>query len=135
MDLAKTMDIAASGLRAQSDRMRIHAENIANSQSTALDPGGDPYRRQIPLFKTVVDRESGLQTVAMSKVLPDKSEFGKKYDPSHPSADGMGYIKTSNVNSLVESMDMRQAQRSYEANLNVIEAARSMMNRTLDLLR
>ncbi len=134
MDLTKPMMIAASGMRAQSDRMRILAENIANAESLATAPGGEPYRRRIPSFSSELDREMGVSMVRMDKSVPDQSAFGKKHDPGHPAADEMGYVATPNVNSLIESMDMRQAQRSYEANLNVIEAARTMMARTIDLL-
>ncbi len=135
MDLMKSMMVAASGLRAQSGRMRIISENIANANSTAETPGGDPYRRRMPTFEAHFDREMSVHTVRMGKFRFDQTEFGKKYEPGHPSADQEGYIKTPNVNSLVEMMDMREAQRSYEANLNVIKTTRTMAVRTLDILR
>ena len=129
-----TMAIAASALRAQQARMRIVAENIANADSTAKTAGGDPYRRQVPVFqaKTVADGATG---VKLSQVKPDQSDFVMEYNPGHPAADAKGYVKRPNVNSLIETMDMREAQRAYEANLNIIETARAMDQRTLDLLR
>jgi flagellar basal-body rod protein FlgC len=128
------MAVATSALRAQQARMRIIAENLANADSTSKTPGGDPYQRQIPIFQPQ-RLSNGVQGVQMSKVEPDKRDFKSEYDPSHPSADAKGYVKMPNVDSLVEAMDMREAQRAYEANLNVIETARAMQSRTLDLLR
>ncbi|WP_296597364.1 flagellar basal body rod protein FlgC [Phenylobacterium sp.] len=125
--------IAASALRAQQGRMRIIAENLANADSTSKTPGGDPYRRQAPVFEPA--KVAGGKGVRMSKVEPDQTDFRQEYDPGHPSADAKGYVKLPNVNSLVEAMDMREAQRAYEANLNVIETARAMEMRTLDLLK
>ena len=135
MDFLKSMAIAASGLRAQSGRMRVIAENIANAESTAQRPGGNPYRRKIPTFRSEMDRALESQTMTMGKVRQDPSEFRTKYEPGHPAADANGYVKYPNVNSLVEMTDMREAQRSYEANLNVIGATRRMIQRTIDLLR
>jgi flagellar basal-body rod protein FlgC len=125
--------IAASALRAEQGRMRIIAENIANANSTSRTAGGDPYRRQVPVFRPVM--VDGGQGVKMVKVEPDKSDFKSEYEPGHPSADSKGYVKMPNVDPLVEALDMREAQRAYEANLNVIETARAMDMRTLDLLR
>ena len=125
--------IAATALRAEQARMRIIAENIANANSTSRSPGGDPYRRQVPVFEPL--RTEAGQGVKMVRVLPDQSEFETEYDPGHPSADANGYVKLPNVNTLIESLDMRSAQRAYEANLNVIETARAMELRTLDLIR
>jgi flagellar basal-body rod protein FlgC len=125
--------IAASALRAQQARMRIIAENLANADSTSRTAGGDPYRRQAAVFEPT--KVAGGKGVRMSKVEPDQSDFRQEYDPGHPSADAKGYVKLPNVNSLVEAMDMREAQRAYEANLNVIETARAMEMRTLDLLK
>jgi flagellar basal-body rod protein FlgC len=125
--------IAASALRAEQGRMRIIAENIANANSTSRTAGGDPYRRQVPIFRPV--NVDGGQGVKMVRVDPDRSPFKSEYDPGHPSADTKGYVKMPNVDPLVEALDMREAQRAYEANLNVIETARAMDNRTLDLLR
>ena len=126
--------IATSGLRAQQARMRIIAENIANSDSTSRTAGGDPYRRQAPVFEPTKLAGGGVG-VRMSKVQPDKTEFRQEYAPGNPSADAKGYVKLPNVNGLVEALDMRQAQRAYEANLNVIETSRAMQARTLDLLK
>ena len=125
--------IAASALRAQQARMRIIAENMANANSTSATAGGDPYRRQVPVFTP--SKVQSWQGVKMDKVEPDQSAFKTEYDPGHPSADAQGYVKLPNVNSLVEALDMREAQRAYEANLNVIETARAMEMRTLDLLK
>jgi flagellar basal-body rod protein FlgC len=135
MDFMKSMAIAASGLRAQTGRMRVISENIANADSTAQRPGGDPYRRKIPTFRSEIDRALDANVIGMGKVRPDPTDFRTKYEPGHPGADQNGYVKYPNVNSLVEMNDMREAQRSYEANLNVIGATRRMIQRTLDLLR
>jgi flagellar basal-body rod protein FlgC len=135
MDFLKSMQIAASGLRAQTGRMQVISENIANADSTAQRPGGDPYRRKIPTFRSEVDRALEANTVTMGKIRPDPTDFRTKYEPGHPAADQSGYVKYPNVNSVVELNDMREAQRSYEANLNVIGATRRMIQRTLDLLR
>lgn len=125
--------IAATALRAQQARMRIIAENMANAQSVSRQPGGDPYRRQIPVF-TPTKTDAG-QGVRMSRVEPDRKDFRSVYDPSHPSADAKGYVKLPNVDTLIEALDMKEAQRAYEANLNMIETARAMDMRTLDMLK
>jgi flagellar basal-body rod protein FlgC len=135
VDFLKSMAIAASGLKAQSGRMRVIAENIANADSTAQRTGGNPYRRKIPTFRTEVDRALEAQTVGMGRVQLDQTDFRTKYEPGHPAADAKGYVKYPNVNALVEMTDMREAQRSYEANLNVIGATRRMIQRTIDLLK
>lgn len=135
LDLIKSMMVAASGMKAQSGRMRIIAENIANADSTAKVPGGDPYRRKIATFEDKLNRELGVDTVSLSRPVYDSSDFKLKYMPGHPGADANGYVKTPNVNSLVETMDMREAQRSYEANLNLIQASRRMISQTIDILR
>jgi flagellar basal-body rod protein FlgC len=135
MDFLKSMAIAASGLRTQAGRMRVIAENIANADSTAKSPGADPYRRKIATFRAEVDRALDANVVGLGRVRTDASDFRTKYEPGHPSADANGYVKYPNVNSLVEMTDMREAQRSYEANLNVIGATRRMIQRTLDLLK
>jgi flagellar basal-body rod protein FlgC len=127
--------IAASGLKAQSGRMRIISENIANAVSTASTPGGTPYQRKIPSFKTVFDDELNAQLVEMGRIQRDRTPFESKYEPGHPAANAAGYVLTPNVNSLVEQMDLREAQRSYEANLGVIGATRRMVARTLEILR
>jgi flagellar basal-body rod protein FlgC len=135
MDLFKSMKVAASGLRVQSGRMKIIAENIANAESTAKTPGGKPYQRKIPTFREVFDREIGATIVRQGRVELDKSSFGEKFDPGNPAADERGMVKTPNVNTLIEMVDMREAQRSYEANLNVIGSSRRMLARTLDILK
>ena len=127
------MAVASSALRAQQSRMRVIAENIANAESTAQTAGGTPYRRQIPVFEARnVDGATG---VALAQVKPDQSDFRMDYDPSHPAANADGYVMRPNVDTLIEAMDMREAQRAYEANLNVIETARSMESRTLDIIK
>jgi flagellar basal-body rod protein FlgC len=135
VDFLKSMAIAASGLKAQSGRMRVIAENIANADSTAPQAGGNPYRRKMATFRSEVDRALEAQTVGMGRVQLDQSDFRTKYEPGHPAADRNGYVKYPNVNAMVEMTDMREAQRSYEANLNVIGATRRMIQRTLDLLK
>ena len=134
-DFTRSMGIATSGLRAQAGRMRVISENIANADSTSQTPGGDPYRRKIPTFTSQLDRTLEAKTVALGKVAPDNSDFRTKYEPSNPAADQNGYVKYPNVNPLIEMTDMRDAQRSYEANLNVISATRRMIQRTLDILK
>lgn len=128
-----SMAVAASALRAQQSRMRVIAENIANAESTAPVAGGDPYRRQVPVFRA--QQMDGATGVVLAEVRPDQGDFRLEYDPSHPAANAEGYVKRPNVDTLIEAMDMREAQRAYEANLNVIETARAMEQRTLDLLK
>ena len=135
MDFLRSLSIAASGLKAQSGRMRIISENIANADSTASTPGGNPYQRKVPTFRVALDRELGADVVELGRVEKDKSAFPSKFEPGHPAANAAGYVLTPNVNSLVEQMDMREAQRSYEANLGVIGATRRMVARTLEILR
>lgn len=135
MDLLKSIVAAASGLRVQSGRMKVIAENMANADSTADRPGADPYRRKIATFKSQMDRELGMRTVELGRVRTDRSSFRVRIEPGHPAADANGEVKLPNVNSLVETMDMREAQRSYEANLNVISSARRMITRTIEILR
>ena len=134
MDFSKSMSVAASGMRAQSERMKIIAENIANANSTATEKGGDPYRRKIATIKSSFDRELGASLVAAGKPMNDKSEFKSQYDPGNPNADKQGYVKLPNVDSLVEIMDMREAQRSYEADLTVMDSTKQMLAKTVDLL-
>ncbi|HMJ43511.1 MAG TPA: flagellar basal body rod protein FlgC [Pseudolabrys sp.] len=135
MDFLKSMSIAASGLRAQAGRMRVISENIANADSTPARPGADPYRRKVPTFTSEYDRTLEARTVGLGKVRPDQSDFRLKYEPGHPMADANGNVKYPNVNALVEMTDMRDAQRSYEANVNVISATRRMLQRTIDILK
>lgn len=135
MDFAKTFAIATSGLKAQSGRMKVIAENIANADSTGPAPGTDPYRRKIVSFSSALDRELQARTVALGRVQNDLSQFSVRHEPGHPAADDKGNVKYPNVNTMIETVDMREAQRSYEANLNVIGATRRMIARTLELLR
>ena len=135
MDFVKSIAIAASGLRAQAGRMRVISENIANADSTAQTAGGDPYRRRIPTFRAELDRSLEARGVSLGPVRSDPSQFQVRFEPGHPAADAAGNVKYPNVNSLVEMTDMRDAQRSYEANVNVIGATRRMIQRTLDILR
>jgi len=135
MDFIKSMSIAASGLRAQASRMRIISENLANADSTPARPGADPYRRKILTFRSEMDRALGAQVVSVGRTRTDQSDFRVKYEPGHPSADAAGNVRYPNVNALVEISDMREAQRSYEANVNVIGATRRMIQRTIDILK
>jgi len=135
MDLIRSISIAASGLKAESGRMRVISENIANADSTARSPGGDPYRRKIPTFDSQLDPDLDARVVSLGRIQRDTSSFRLDYQPGNPMADAKGYVKMPNVNPLVEQMDMREAQHAYEANLNVIGAARRMIARTLDILK
>lgn len=134
-DLLKTFQISSAGMQVQGSRLRVISQNIANADSLPQDPNGKPYRRQIITFKNELDRSIGLDTVRVNKVKPDMSEFGKRYEPSHPASDADGYVLTPNVSRLVEMSDMREAQRSYEANMQVIKSSRSMLMGTIELLR
>jgi flagellar basal-body rod protein FlgC len=134
-DFVRSMGIATSGLRAQAGRMRVISENIANADSTASSAGGDPYRRKVPTFSSALDRALDAKVVALGRIKPDNSAFHVKYEPSNPAADASGNVKYPNVNPMIEMTDMRDAQRSYEANLNVIGATRRMIQRTLDILK
>jgi flagellar basal-body rod protein FlgC len=135
MEFNQSLRIAASGLRAQSGRMRIIAENVANADSTARAPGEDPYRRKVPTFTSKFDKELNASTVGLGKVERDKSDFKTRYEPGHPAAEANGYVKMPNVEPLIESVDMRAAQRSYEANLNIVTATRRMILKTLEILK
>ena len=134
-DFIRSMRIATSGLRAQAGRMRVISENIANADSTAPAAGGDPYRRKVPTFSSALDRTLEAKVVTLGKIRTDASAFRVKYEPGNPSADATGHVKYPNVNPLIEMTDMRDAQRSYEANLNIISATRRMIQRTLDILK
>ena len=135
MDFLRSIAIAASGLRAQAGRMRIISENIANADSTPSAPGTEPYRRKVPSFQTEIDRSLDVKLVELGRTRIDTSEFRLKYEPGHPAADKNGNVKYPNVNPLLEMTDMRDAQRSYEANINVISATRRMLQRTIDILK
>lgn len=134
-DLSVTSDIAVSGMKAQSERLRIISENMANAESVGIRPGEDPYRRQVVTFKNYVDKQTGAEMVKVDKVIKDQSPFVKKYAPNHPAADEQGYVSMPNVNTLVEMMDMKEAQRAYEANLTMVQTARDMNSKVLDILK
>lgn len=135
MDLKTSIEVSASGLRAQSLRMRVIAENLANADSVARTAGGTPYQRRVPSFKAALDRETGGTGVKVQSIDGDKTAFNRVYQPGNPAADARGYVLTPNVNGLVEVADMKAAQRSYEANLNAIEAAKGLTMRTIDLIK
>jgi flagellar basal-body rod protein FlgC len=135
MDIDKALGIAASGMEAQTTRLRVIAENLANQDTTGSKPGADPYRRKTVTFENRLDRQLGADTVRVKQVGRDSSEFQQRYDPSNPAANADGYVKLPNVNSLVEVMDMREAERSYSANLAVMQTSRSMLTRTIGLLK
>jgi flagellar basal-body rod protein FlgC len=134
-ELSKSTQIAISGMKVQSQRLRVISENMANVDSTAQSPEGLPYRRKVVTFKNELDRSTGINKVKVDKVQGDTSDFQRRYDPKHPAADREGYILTPNVNPLIEMMDMREAQRSYEANMNVINTSRTLLSRTVEMLR
>lgn len=134
-DFVSSLKIAATGLHAQTARMRVIAENLANANSAGKSPNEDPYRRKIPTFKAVMDKELGATKVEIGRIAYDQSDFTTRYEPGHPAADASGYVKYPNVSTLIETMDMREAQRSYEANLNVVTVTRQMLGSTLDILR
>ncbi len=134
-DFIASLKIAASGLHAQNSRMRVIAENIANADSAGKTPSEEPYRRRIPTFQSVLDPETGSETVEVGKIATDPSDFEERYEPGHPAADKNGYVKYPNVDTLVEAMDMREAQRTYEANLNVVTVTRQMLGHTIDILK
>jgi flagellar basal-body rod protein FlgC len=135
MDLDRALRIAASGMDMQTRRLRVVAENLANRDTTAEKPGGDPYRRKTVTFTNRFDRELGANAPKVRRVGTDPREFNSRFDPSHPAADNRGYVKTPNVNSTIEVMDMREAQRSYSANLSVLEVTRGMLTRTIEAMR
>lgn len=130
-----SLSVAASGLEAQSTRMRVVAENLANAQSTGSTPGADPYRRKTVSFANVLDRASEASIVKVSDVVVDRTPFQLEYQPDHPAADERGFVKLPNVNMATELADMREANRSYEANLQIIKRTRELLSMTIDLLR
>lgn len=133
--LLSSIKTSASGLEAQSFRLRTVAENLANAQSTGSTPGADPYRRKMVTFGAEMDRLSGAQLVKVKTVRADTRPFQLEFDPGNPAADAKGYVKRPNVNMIVEMADMREASRSYESNLQAIKQAKEMINMTIDLLR
>lgn len=134
-DIIRTMRISGSGMKVQGHRLRVIAQNIANANSLPQEPNENPYRRKIMTFRNEFDRATGLDIVKVNRVRPDMSDFGKRYEPNHPASDADGYVLTPNVNTIIELTDMREAQRSYEANMNVIKASKAMLNSAIELLR
>lgn len=135
MDLKSSMFVSASGMKAQGERIKLISQNIANSDSTAQTPGGEPFRRKVLTFKNYLDRGVDARVVKVDKIGSDKSDFELRYDPGHPAANSDGYVMMPNVNTMIEMADMREAQRSYEANLSVIDISRTLMMRTIQILR
>ena len=135
MDLIKSMFVSASGMKAQTARMKVISENLANANSTAKTADGDPYRRKTLSFKNEMDRALGINRVKVAGQGTDKSEFQLRYEPGHPGANADGYIKLPNVQPLIEVADMQEAQRSYEANLSIVDTAKAMLSRTIELLK
>jgi flagellar basal-body rod protein FlgC len=135
MDLHTSMQLAFAGMTAQGQRLKVIAQNLANTDSTAKTAGGEPYRRKVVTFHAVLDKTLGADSVAVGRPVTVSGTLERKYDPGNPAADTEGYVQMPNVNPVVELMDMRDAQQSYQANLNVIDAAKSMISHTLDLLR
>jgi flagellar basal-body rod protein FlgC len=134
-DISKAARIASAGMKAQSKRLRVVAENMANADSLPSTPGADPYRRKMVTFRSELDRDMNADVVKVDRTIRDMTDFGRKYEPGHPAADADGYVSTPNVNPLVEVMDLREAQRSYEANMSVISMSREMTAKTIDLLK
>ena len=134
-NLSVSADIAVSGMKAQAERLRVISENMANADSVGIRPGEDPYRRQVVTFKNYVDEATGAQLVKVDKVLPDRSPFQMKYMPDHPAANAEGYVAMPNVNPLVEMMDMKEAQRSYDDNMSMMQTARKMNSKIFDVLK
>lgn len=134
-DLTLSKTIAASGMKAQAQRLRVISENLANADSLSKTPGGQPYRRKTVTFRNELDRTTGAELVKVGRVSRDRGQLERKYDPGHEAAGADGYVLLPNVNPLVETMDMKEAQRTYEANLNVISTSKEMMSKTLDLIR
>jgi len=135
MDLDSTLQISAAGMDAQTMRLRVIAENLANQDSTGSTPGADAYRRKTVTFENRLDRSLGVATVRVKQIGKDTSEQPMRYDPSNPAANATGYVKLPNVNNIIEIMDMREAEHSYSANLSVLQATRSMQTRAIDLLK
>ncbi|KGM46987.1 flagellar basal body rod protein FlgC [Pseudooceanicola atlanticus] len=133
--LDSILKISASGMLAQGERLKVVSENVANASSTAMEPGQDPYRRKTITFEEMVDRDTGVSTVEVSSIGRDNANFALRYEPSHPAADEFGFVKVSNVSPILEMANMREAARSYEANMNMFEAARKMRSQIIDMLK
>ena len=135
MDMDKALTISAHGMDAQTARLRVIAQNLANQDTTGSAPGASPYRRKTITFGSTLDRSLGVDTVGVKRIGTDAGPLPLRYDPGHPAADAKGYVQTPNVNSFVEVMDMREAQRSYSANLQVMQITRGMLSRTIEMLK
>ena len=135
MDLTNALNISAAGMDAQNTRLQVIAENIANADTTGTTPGAEPYHRQTVTFSDQMDQATGMPLVEVSQIGTDPSPDPTKYEPGNPAADGQGFVKLPNVNEMVEIMDMQQAERSYSANLAVLQTSRTMLSRTLVLLQ
>ena len=135
MDLQKALSISARGMNVQTTRLRVIAENLANQDTTGTSPNTQPYRRKTITFANAMDKSVGAETVRVRKVDRDMGELPLRFDPGHPAADSRGYVRVPNVNSFIEVMDMKEAQRSYSANLNVLQVSRGMLSRTIEMLR
>lgn len=133
-DLSAISNIAAAGMKAQGVRMRVISENLANADTLGTTPGAKPYQRKVVTFRETMDRQLGVEKVDIKKIDVDATEFQMEFNPGHPAANETGYVLKPNVNPLIEMMDMREAQRSYEANLTMIEVTRQMTDRTMSLL-
>ncbi len=134
-DILKTLRVSAAGMKAQGVRLRAISQNVANANSLPQSPGELPYRRQVVTFKNELDRKTGLDLVRVNKIRPDGSDFNKRFDPNHPAADADGYVLTPNVNTLIEMTDMREAQRTYEANVSVILSSKRMLIQAIEILK
>ena len=134
-DLFRTMRISAAGMKVQGTRLRVISENVANADSLPQAPGQEPYRRKLITFKNQLDRNLGVNIIHVDKIEPQAGDLSKRFEPNHPAADPDGYVLIPNVNTLLEMTDMREAQRSYEANLGVIKASKKMLNETIDILK
>jgi flagellar basal-body rod protein FlgC len=135
MELGRALDISAAGMMAQTSRLRVIAENLANQDTTGSTPGAAPYRRKTITFANRLDRALGVDLVGVKQIGQDRSTFPSRYDPAHPAADANGYVRTPNVNPFIEIMDMRESERSYNANLAVMQSTRGMLTRTIELLK
>jgi len=135
MNFSDTIGISASGMQAQAKRLQVAAENLANSETTGSTPGSDPYRRKTITFKEILNRDTGVSSVSVKEIGEDPSSFETHYDPSHPAADRNGLVKLPNVDAMTEIMDTHEAQHSYEANLNAMQVTRSMLTRTINLMK
>jgi len=135
MNFSETIGISAAGMQVQSKRLQVAAENLANAETTGTSPGSDPYRRKTITFREMLDRDTGASSVGVREIGQDQSAFETRYDPSHPAADTSGLVKMPNVDSMTEILDTHEAQHSYEANLNTMQITRSMLTRTINLMK